>query len=117
MKLIERSANSGEKKHESAGVLPLPERTIKQGSEDRVFGQMRAFANEKLNGSDGPIGNVRRKPTDERSDESRGVLGRQKIGRADKHENYPRDNGQPEFQEGAHQKPNHRPGGCANLAA
>ena len=90
---------------------------MKKRGEDRVFDEVRAFANEELDGGNCRVGNVGGEPAQKRADESRGVLRGQQIGRADENENHPEQDRQPIFENAAHQKQNHRRAACANFAA
>ena len=115
MEFVEAGVKRGD--YESARVTRLSKRPAQERSEDCIFGQVRAFPDNELNGGDRGVGNIGREPAQEWRDETRGVGGRKQIGRADEDENHPGDNGQPVFEEWAHRKRNHKAIACANLAA
>ena len=74
----------------------------KQRGQDRVFGEVPAFADDELDRGDRRVGDARGKPAEKRADEPRGMRGREQIGGADEDENHPGEDGQPGFEERAH---------------
>ena len=121
MEFIEGGASGRDNEangEDTAGsFLTLTEGPDKKCSENRVFGEVGAFADNKLDRSHRCIRNIGSDPAQERTNEARGVLGRHQIARTDADEKHPEQDGQPVFQKSTHQKRNHNRGACANFAA
>src|SRR3954447_13011646 len=95
MEFIQRGGNGcdDETKDEDLADSPLvlPKSAIEKRSEDRVLGEVSAFADNELNGGDRCVRNIGSEPAEEGADEPGGVRGREQIGRADEDENHPGD--------------------------
>ncbi|MEY2521324.1 MAG: hypothetical protein QOF24_3083, partial [Verrucomicrobiota bacterium] len=121
MKFIERGVSGSDKEANDEGTsdsrLTLAKRPEKKGGEYRVFGEVGAFADNELDGSNGCIRNIGSEPAEERTDESRSVLGGKQVGGADENKNHPGQDRQPIFQKQMHRKQNHNRAACANFAA
>ena len=121
MEFIERGVNGGDEEGNDEcsadSLLNQAQRPEEKRGEDRVLGQMRAFADNKLDRSNRRIRNTGSEPAEERTDEPRSVLRGEQVGGADENENHPGEDRQPEFQKSAHRKRNHNASACANFAA
>lgn len=121
MKFIERGVSGSDEETHRKGTaesqLMLAKRPEKKGGENRVFGEVGAFADNELDRSNRCIRNIGSEPVEKRTDESRGVLRGKQIGRTDENENHPGEDRQPIFQRPTHRKRNHNRAGCANFAA
>ena len=120
MKFIERGVDGSEKeahgKDTADSRRTLAKRPEKKGGENRVFGEVGAFADNELNGSNGCIRNIGIEPAEKRTDEPRGMFGGKQVGGADENENHPDEDRQPIFQKPTHRKQNHNRAACANFA-
>ena len=121
MKFIERGIDGRDKKAHgepaAESQLILAKGPGKKRGENRVFGEVGAFADNELDKSNGCIRNIGIEPAEERTDEPRSVLRREEIGGADENENHPGEDRQPIFQKPTHRKRNHNRAACANFAA
>lgn len=121
MEFIEHGIDGGDEEGNEKGsadlLLNQAQCPGKKRGENRVFGQMRAFADNELDRRNCCIRNAGSEPAEERTDESRGVFRGKQIGGADEDENHPGEDRQPEFEKSAHRKRNHNRAACANFAA
>ena len=79
MKFVERGVDGGDEEGNDedsvTSQLALTESAAKKCGENSVLREVAAFADHKLDGGDGCIRNIGSEPAEERTDESRGVLG------------------------------------------
>lgn len=73
-----------------------------QKAQNGVFNRMGAFANHKLNGINGFVGNGRIKPPQDRANDAGGALAGHQAGGACEYEAHPQDHRQPVFDELRH---------------
>jgi len=106
MKFIRRGVKKNDQ-HRDDRFAPTPgagipsdgfaDRAPKQNCEHRVFGEMRAFADDVMNGLDMRLRHVRKQPVQERFDEPRGVRVGLGIAGAKENQGHPREWDEPIF--------------------